>query len=187
VSETAVVAIAGRRIDAQDADPPQFSLRSVPRVRKRLAELLVAENALALVSSAACGSDLIGLEEAERIQIRRRIVLPFSPDKFRATSVVDRPGEWGPGFDRLVALAGQQGDLVIGERGENNEDAAYAAVNQLVLDEAKALALTIPGGPHRLVAVVVWEGRPRSGNDLTDDFKTAAVEAGFTLRIIPTE
>jgi hypothetical protein len=187
VSETAVVAIAGRRIDAQDADPPQFPLRSVPLVRKRLAELLVAENARALVSSAACGSDLIGLEEAERIKIRRRIVLPFSPDKFRATSVVDRPGDWGPGFDRLVAHAAAQGDLVVDERGENDGDAAYAEVTQLILDEAKALARTIAGGPHRLVAVVVWEGRPRPGNDLTDDFKTAAIAAGFALRVILTE
>jgi hypothetical protein len=187
VSETAVIAIAGRRIDAQDADPPQFSLRNVALVRKRLAELLLAENALALVSSAACGSDLIGLQEAERIQIRRRIVLPFSRDRFRATSVVDRPGEWGPGFDRLVALAEAQGEFVIAGQGEGDEHAAYAVVNQRILGEAKALALAIPGGPHRLLAVIVWEGRPRPGNDVTDDFKTAAIEAGFTVRIILTE
>jgi hypothetical protein len=187
VSETAVVALAGRRIDAPDVDRPRFSPRSVPVVRKRLAELLVREKALALVSSAACGSDLIGLEEAERIQIRRRIVLPFSRDKFRATSVVDRPGEWGSSFDHLVALAEEQRDLVIPERGEGDEDAAYAAVNKLILNEAKGLARTTPGGPHRLVAVIVWEGRPRPGNDLTDNFRTAAIEAGFTLHVILTD
>lgn len=186
VTETAVVALAGRRIDAEDTDSPRFPSRNIPAVRNRLAELLIQEKALALVCSAACGADLIGLEEAERIEVRRRIVLPFLPDKFRATSVVDRPGKWGPSFDRLVAQAEQQGDLVIAERGEGDEDAAYAAVNKLILDEAKALARTIPGGPHRMVAVIVWEGRPRPGNDLTDDFKTAAIAAGFMLQQILT-
>ncbi|MEA2981111.1 MAG: hypothetical protein QOF09_2934 [Alphaproteobacteria bacterium] len=186
VSETAVVALAGRRIDPEDADRPRFPARSIPAVRGRLAELLLREKAVALVASAACGADLIGLEEAERIDIRRRIVLPFSSRKFRATSVVDRPGAWGSSFDRLAALAEQQGDLIIAERGEGDEDTAYAAVNKLILGEAKALARTIPGGPHRLVAVIVWEGRPRPGNDLTDDFKTAAIEAGFTLHVILT-
>jgi hypothetical protein len=44
----------------------------------------------------------------------------------------------------------------------------------------------MPGGPHRLVAVIVWEGQPRPDNDLTDDFKTAAIEAGLTLQIVLT-
>jgi hypothetical protein len=186
VPETAVVALAGRRIDAEDSDAPRFSSRHVPLVRDRLAALLVRENALALVSSAACGADLIGLEEAERLGLRRRIVLPFSPRRFRATSVVDRAGEWGSSFDRLAAHAGEQGDLIIAEQGGGDEDTAYAAVNQLILGEANALARTIPGGPHRLLALVVWEGRPRAGNDLTDDFKTAAIAAGFTLHVILT-
>jgi hypothetical protein len=152
----------------------------------RLAKLFAQENIIALVSSAACGSDLIGLEEAERIRIRRRIVLPFSPEKFRATSVVDRPGAWGSSFDHLAALAEEQGDLVILERGGSDTDAAYAAANKLILHEAKMLAQTMPGGPHRLVAVIVREGQPRPDNDLTDDFKTAAIEAGFTLQIVLT-
>lgn len=185
VSDTAVVALAGRRIDAEDADPSRFSSNSIPAVRKRLARLLEQEEALALVSSAACGSDLIGLEEAERIHIRRRIVLPFSREKFRATSVVDRPGEWGASFDHLVDLAEEDGDIIILEQGKDT-DAAFAAANKLILHEAKMLAQTMPGGPHRLVAAIVWEGQPRPDNDLTDDFKTAAVEAGFTLHVVLT-
>lgn len=186
VPETAVVALAGRRIDAENTNRRRFSLRDVPAVRSKVAELLVREKARALVASAACGSDLIGLEEAERIGIRRRIVLPFSQRKFRATSVVDRPGAWGASFDRLVFLAEEQGDLIIAGHAQSDEDAAYAAVNKRILEEARALALTIPEGPHRLVAVVVWEGQPRPGNDLTDDFKTAATGAGFTLQEILT-
>jgi hypothetical protein len=186
VSDTAIIALAGRRIDADDVDRSRFPSRNVPIVRERLAKLFAQENSVALVSSAACGSDLIGLEEAERSDIRCRIVLPFSPEKFRATSVVDRPGGWGSSFDHLVALAENQRDLVILEQGGSAADAAYAAVNTLILHEATMLGQTMPGAPHRLVAVIVWEGQPRPDNDLTDDFKTAAIEAGFTLHIVLT-
>lgn len=51
-------------------------------VRQRLVDMLAAERADALVRSAACGADLIALEEAERLGIRRCVVLPFSPDQF---------------------------------------------------------------------------------------------------------
>jgi hypothetical protein len=44
--------------------------------------MLAVERADAFVSSAACGADLIALEEAERLGIRRCSVLPFSPDRF---------------------------------------------------------------------------------------------------------
>jgi hypothetical protein len=42
----------------------------------------VWERAVALVCSAACGADLVALEEAERLGIRRRIILPLAPSSF---------------------------------------------------------------------------------------------------------
>src|SRR5215212_11987885 len=124
----AVVALAGRRVDATGTEPPRFPLENVPVVRKRLAAILAKESAMALVCSAACGTDLIALEEAERLGLRRRIVLPFSPERFRASSVVDRPGNWGPLFDRLVAAASTAGDLVVLD-GRADDELAYAAAN----------------------------------------------------------
>jgi hypothetical protein len=59
MADGSIVALAGRRIDAQDADPPRFPLEAVSTVRQRLADLLVQERTVALVCSAACGSDLI--------------------------------------------------------------------------------------------------------------------------------
>jgi hypothetical protein len=53
-----VIALAGRRIDA---------LEHVSAVRRRLADLLVQEQATALVCSAACGADLAALEAAEQL------------------------------------------------------------------------------------------------------------------------
>jgi hypothetical protein len=180
----AVIALAGRRIDAEGADPPRFPLLNVPLVRKRLAEVFAAESMVALVCSAACGADLIALEEAERVGCKRRIVLPFSRKRFRATSVVDRPGEWGPVFDRLVAAADAADDLVVLDGGAvGDETAAYAAANEAIIREAQALA---GGTPRRSLAVVVWEGAARAKSDATEDFRRLAAAAGFEERAVVT-
>jgi hypothetical protein len=182
----AVVALAGRRIDSEGLDPPRFPLMNVPRVRKRLAEVLSGENVVALVSSAACGADLVALEEAERVGRRRRIILPFSPKRFRETSVVDRPGDWGPAFDRLVAAADAAGDLVVLSGGTGRDDAAaYAAANEAIIREAQALARAEVTA-RRSVAVVVWEGAAKAESDVTEDFRRLAVAAGFEERAILT-
>src|SRR3954447_21574052 len=180
----AVVALAGRRVDATGTEPPRFPLENVPIVRQRLAAMLAMESAMALVCSAACGADLIALEEAERLGLRRRIVLPFSPERFRKTSVIDRPGDWGPVFDRLITAARATGDLVVLEH-VGDSDAAYAAANKAIIDQAQMLAKT-GDAPRRLVAVVVWEGAARAGSDATQGFRDLAANAGFEERLIAT-
>lgn len=177
----AVIALAGRRIDDVDAETPRFPLEAVSRVRRRLADLFVEERAEALVCSAACGADLVALEEAERLGMRRRIVLPFAPERFRETSVIDRPGDWGHVFDRLIAAAAASGDLVVLPGTGGTDDAAYAAANEAIVCEAMAMAQTANrDGPRRTVAVMVWEGAPREGSDATGGLRDIAVKAGFS-------
>jgi hypothetical protein len=94
----------------------------VPAVRQRLVDMLAAERAAVLVCSAACGADLVALEAAERLGLRRRIVLPFAAERFRTTSVTDRPGDWGPLFDRMIAAAGAAGEMANrSARGERDK------------------------------------------------------------------
>ena len=183
----AVIALAGRRIDAPDTDPPRFPLENVPIVRERIAALLSAEHAEALVCSAACGTDLIALTEAERLGLRRRIVLPFPAKRFRETSVTDRPGDWGPMFDRLIALAEGANDLVILSGTGDDDDKAYAAANEAIIREAEALARgTSESIRLRRVVVIVWEGSARSGTDASGGLRTLATEAGFEDRTLLT-
>jgi hypothetical protein len=179
---TAVIALAGRRVDAANTDPPRFPLQNVPVVRQRLADVFAAESATALVCSAACGADLLALEEAKQLGLRRRIVLPFPPERFRQTSVVDRPGDWGPLFDRLVATAKAEGDLVV--LGDQEGETAYAAANEAIVCEAQAIAQS--STPQGLIAVVVWEGAARAENDATEGFRRLAAEAGFEERSVLT-
>ena len=177
-----VVALAGRRIDAPDADVPRFPSEAVGDVRDRLLDLLEAQGATALVASGACGADLVAHDVAGALGLRRRLVLPFSPDRFRVSSVTDRPDaahDWGALFDRVVAETEASGDLVVLSAGEG--DAAYAAASASIQAEAARLA-----GPDAPLAVVVWEGTPRGPSDLTALFRDDAQARGWPVIEVPT-
>lgn len=182
----AVAALAGRRIDAQDAKDERFPLRNVSLVRRRLREQLSGEGVVTLVCSAACGADLIALEVAEELGLRRRIILPFAADRFLATSVTDRPGEWEAAFDRLTKAAERSGDLVVLAHDiAADESAAYAAANErIVLEAAKQAQDGLV--PLRKIGFVVWEGEPRGEDDATASFRSLTAKADFELREVCT-
>jgi hypothetical protein len=184
--DTAVVALAGRRIDPAEAQVPRFPLENVKDVGRRVREGLQETRAVALVCSAACGADLVALAQAKELGLRRRVVLPFSPEQFRATSVVDRPGDWGPLYDEQIATTAAAGDLLVLD-GAGGGDAAYAAANEAIVYEAQALASTShPDKAHRLIAILVWEGAPRPGSDATARFRDLTRRAGFEEQSIST-
>ena len=172
-----IIALAGRRIDAADAASPRFPERSLGKVAADLQQLFRTEGASAIVCSAACGADLVALREAGLLGLRRRIVLPFDAASFRQSSVVDRPGDWGPLFDAVVAGL-SAADLVVLDYPPG-DDASYAAANTAILDEAEELG-RLAGEP--VCAVTVWEGRSRGEGDLTEAFGDAARSRG--LRVV---
>jgi hypothetical protein len=176
-----IAALAGRRIDAADAAAPRFPLAKAGVVRDRLAALLRAQGSAALVCSAACGADLIAQDVAGALGLRRRVVLPFAPERFRETSVTDRPGAFGPLFDRIIAEVAAADDLVL--LGVDEGDDAYAAANVAILDEAARLA---GPDPAEVVVVIVWEGASRGEGDLTLAFATAPRRRGHQVREVLT-
>jgi hypothetical protein len=182
-----VIAVAGRRIDAPDARAPRFPSANVPAVRERLRHLFVETRATMIVSSAACGADLLALEIAETLQLRRRIVLPFEARLFREVSVADRAESWGPDFDRLVQSARTSGDLIVLDLPARSQardyDAAYLAATDAILDEALRQA---DADAVRAAAAVVWNGQTRGPDDLTMRFRRRAVALGLPVFEIPT-
>lgn len=184
-----VVALAGRRIDAPGTEPPRFPLSSVPLVQDRIRTLFMDHQATDLVCAAACGADLLALAVAGELGIRRRIVLPFATDRFRQTSVVDRPGDWGMLFDRVITEVVAANDLVVLEEDETED--GYLATNLVILDQAILLARQ--DDPEResaddgaegrgsILAVVVWDQRPRSTDDVTAAFAQEASERGLNV------
>jgi hypothetical protein len=176
-----VLALAGRRIDAEGADPARFPLSQVEAVRRRLNSLMVEQQIGAVVCSAACGADLVALEEAGKLGVRRRVVLPFAKERFRETSVVDRPGGWGEAYDRVIADVEARGDLIELAPSAGDENDAYRAANEAIITEAETIA-----GPGERIAAIVWEGSSRPKSDATNDFRVLAEDAGFSQRIVLT-
>ena len=173
-----IIALAGRRIDPQDTTVPRFPLQNSAAVHESIRKLLIERKATALVCSAACGADLLALDAAGELGIERRIILPFAKQRFRATSVIDRPGEWGGLFDRLTSEVEAAGNLVI-LKEEGEDDTIFALTNRIILDEAQSLArrhFQDQSGlaANDILAVIVWEGRPRGEGDLTADFANEA-------------
>ncbi len=176
-----VIALAGRRIDASDATIARFPLANVPAVRERIRTFFAQSQPKALVSSAACGADLIAQEEAGRLGVGRRVVLPYGRKEFRATSVTDRPGDWGALYDGVLDEIGPDGIIVLAE--PPGPSASYLAANLRVLEEAESLARQ---GQDRVLAVLVGDGRPRGTEDLTKSFGEQAVRRGIAVEAIAT-
>jgi hypothetical protein len=176
----AVAALAGRRIDAPNGDRKQFPGKRIPTVRRALANIFEQEKVRILVSSAACGADLLALDIALHLGVECRVVLPFAVERFRATSVTDRPGDWGPLYDSVLARVTARGNLVVLD-GAKDDDAAYRAVTRKIIEEALSIAR-----PQLPIAVIVWEGEPRHAADATAEFQQLAMQAGMPARTVST-
>ena len=177
-----VVAFAGRRIDPHRIDPQltaggreappaveRFPAENATRVGAEIARVLEALGARWLVSAAACGADILALEAAAGLGLRRRVVLPAPPAVFRESSVIDRPGDWGTRYDRIIAAVTLTGDLVLHTPPCAGLDdlPVYFAANLAILDEAARIASE---ESRELQALVAWNGHSRGADDVTAHF-----------------
>jgi hypothetical protein len=180
-ADTMILALAGRRIDRPDATDARFPLQNVERVTESVRKLLAERKVTGLVSSAACGADLIALSEAGKLGIRRRVVLPSSREKFRQSSVVDRPGEWGGMYDKVMDELSAAGDVLVLNTGGKGDP--YTSVSHTILDEASAMGKE----QRQLVdAVMIWDGVQRDNPDYTAEFGTEARRRGMAVLEIKT-
>jgi len=185
-----IISLVGRRVDAHDAIVPRFPLENAKIVRERIRAFFVGHKITALVCSAACGADLLALDVARELDIQRRIILHCEQNRFRAISVVDRPGEWGALFDRIIREVQAEGNLVIlGSDGE--DEAIFATTNGVMLDEALTLARQMPHDKGELsensvLAVLVWDGQSRGEGDVTANFADEARARRLSVIEIPT-
>jgi hypothetical protein len=178
-----VVAAAGRRIDAVDTKEPRFPGVCEARVAGAIEHTLEGLGAQVLVSSAACGVDILALEAAGRLGIRRIVVLPFTRNEFRATSVTDRTGNWGARYDEILDDIEDRGDLIAMQL-TGRDASVWNGASDRILDESEAIARNLGTSAH---ALVVWDGRPRiSGRDATDYLRRSAINRGFQVTEIST-
>lgn len=171
---SAIGCLAGRRIDAIDADEPRFPLHRAPAVGVAIAAVLVERKIARLVCAAACGADILALEACEALAIPATIILPFSAAMFREVSVIDRPGDWGPRFDQVIARARANSDLVELGYAKNDRHAFLEANREIVARVTGASA-------GEKFAIVVWNGAKRGEDDATADLADHARHAGLKV------
>jgi hypothetical protein len=176
-----VLALSGRRIDPLETTHPAFPQDHVETVRIRLLRLFRDLGATTLVCSAACGADLLGLDVAQSLGIRSRVVLPYDPLCFRHTSVVDRPGDWGPIFDRVILAAVHNCDFINLQLPDT--EASFLVTNEAVLEQAGVLS---EASGERAAAVLVWEGVPKGESDFTERFGRSAGNRGMEVYSVHT-
>jgi hypothetical protein len=178
-----ILAYAGRRIDPPGpAAARRFPLAGVAHVQQEIERVLHGLAPSAVVGSAACGADLLVLEAAGRLGLRRRVVLPFEHRTFRVTSVADRPGDWGPRFDAVIRDVDARKDLL--ELALDSKDpAAYRQANLEIFRQSEALARASGDRCHALVA---WDGAPRGPGDVTHAFLNEARRREWPIAEIDT-
>ena len=177
----AIVAAAGRRIDPDDATVTRFPLAAIRQTRRRIDDTLVRCGPL---RSSPRPHAVPTFWHSRRPPISAcgdASCCHSIPELFRETSVTDRPGDWGPVFDETLLQLRAAGDVVLLD--ESPDDAGYAAAGEAILDEAERIA---GENGDRLVAMIVWDGRPRTGVDLTARFRESAARRGFEIVDVPT-
>lgn len=162
-----IMSLAGRRIDPIDAEVKRFPLENKEIVRQRILDLFIKENVTTLISSAACGADLLAQDVARELKIQQRIILPFSRNKFRQTSVTDRPGNWGKLYDEICDEVDANGYLVI-LKDEEDESKAYSRVTEKLIEQNNATKKI--NTTESNAVVVVWEGKVKNEKDETASF-----------------
>lgn len=182
----AVVALAGRRIDAAGVQPARFPPANVELVAERISASFRLVGAVSLMCAAAYGADLVALDVAAKQEMRRRIVLPFEASRlFVKTSVRDRPGDWSGAFWQHVGDTEREGDLVVLQTsGDNAHD--YRSAIARISAEAQALAIAFAPVKPALHAFAVWDGTPRPGTDMTVAFLEQATLRHFYIVTIPS-
>ena len=177
-----IAALAGRRIDAPDTEAKRFPLEMKETVFVRIRDFFRKNNVRVLVSSAACGADLLAQKAARELGIERHIILPFGREKFRETSVTDRPGDWGELFDEICDEVEHKGNLIFLKGFENDTENAYSAVTAEILEIAKKMQ----SKNEKVLAVAVWEGKAKDETDETASFIKQAKAISISVRNILT-
>jgi hypothetical protein len=186
-----VVALSGRRVDAVGETSVRFPLECVGIVQERIREVLRRTRARVLVCSAACGADLLAIEAARDLGLDVQVILPASRRKFRLTSVVDRPGDWGEIFDRQMDLAEREGAVHRVKSVKASNYDGYVSVLKVILDQATGCANRTRKGdpadvPGRITALVVWDGQSYGDQDMTAAFLQQARDRSLSVREVFT-
>jgi hypothetical protein len=186
-----IVVFGGVQIDGADTKPSRFREDAVAEVARTVAAVLKDLHPRLVLGAAASGADLTVLRAARRIGLRRLVVLPFSVDRFRQTSVASRGQRWVDAYDRtLASLRADELEIL----DETEDDTVYQRTNTRLLDRAEQLAAGgdaglaaggDAGGAEEIALLVL---RPAWGarGSVTDDLVAQAAGRGLEIVEVAT-
>ncbi|HEY1270955.1 MAG TPA: adenylate/guanylate cyclase domain-containing protein, partial [Terriglobales bacterium] len=145
---------SGHLLDAPSRNPPRFPSSAVPQVEAGIRNALAGVPGLCY-SSAACGADILLLEENARHGGENYIVLPFPAEEFIRTSVAGREGDWEARFRTLLENAAKV--YVLSNAHSVFTQIEYEFTNAVLFGLALLKARELDS---RLRGVAVWDGLP---------------------------
>jgi hypothetical protein len=165
-------------VDRAGRDTPRFPADLESAVRPVLRASIAAMRPLAAYGSAACGADILCLEQVRECGGEIHLVLPFPPEEFRRTSVDIAAGEWGVRFDNLLEHADSV--TVTSDHRASGSVAPFEYVNLVLTGLGRLRAQVLD---TRLKGLAVWDrgsgGGERGGS--------ASVVSVWEQRGIPTD
>lgn len=196
-----IVALAGRRVDKPDTKTPAFPLENIEKVRAELFSFLNKNNVTHLVSSGACGADLLGLEVAIKLKITCHLILPFEKDIFADKSVSDciENEMWEAMFNKSYTFLEEQQNVTILSISLEDKD-KYQKTNKAILNKVESLSDSLKKTEEYLssnsepkkIALILWEGKPKAKSkenenvDYTENLIESAKAIGFETEVINT-
>lgn len=176
-----IIAFAGRRIDEKGSKNKRFPRSKISAVKQELYRYLKDKPISALISSAACGGDLLALETAQSLDIPTLVILPFEVSAFKVHSVLDCPGSWKDTFDGVIKNLNKEQLIMLGI--DLSDETAYEKVNEEIFRQAELAALKLKQSVEVLIA---WDGKPKTSDDLTYQFLQIAQQKQLSIHIIKT-
>ena len=174
-----VLVFTGHMVDRAGRDTPRFPADLESAVRPVLRASIAAMRPLAAYGSAACGADILCLEQVRECGGEIHLVLPFPPEEFRRTSVDIAAGEWGVRFDNLLEHADSV--TVTSDHRASGSVAPFEYVNLVLTGLGRLRAQVLD---TRLKGLAVWDRGSGGGGERGG---SASVVSVWEQRGIPTD
>jgi len=181
-----VVVFSGHMVDRNDRPTPRFPANIVPPVADEIAAQLDEMDAQIGYSSAACGSDILFVEQLlarkrKNRQVEANLCLALPPEEFLKASVThgDSKHEWLERFYRLQKRA--RSVKIFGLAGSDPVGELFHFANHCICGTAIIRASHLGTKPE---ALAVWDGRKEGDPGGTSSMLQIWEKLGFKPRVI---
>ncbi len=151
VKPPAVVVFVGHMIDRPERSEPRFPARLETRVRAEIEKQLDDIDAQIGYCSAACGADILFIEEMLDREAEVNILLPFAKSDFILTSVGYAGAKWITRFQRALQLA--KSVTYITEEAYMGDEQLFDFLGRMFSGYAVQRARTLNTMPHLLAVL----------------------------------